>query len=80
MQKRGTVCSIFKLKVVRKPKRDKMLMISSTLTREAVMSVFISFRVIITGLRGFFAMNENFSRSQLAREEHNASFYLSDKM
>jgi len=32
-----------------------------------------------TGLRGSFAMNENFLGFQLAREEHNASFFF-DKL
>jgi len=45
--KRGTVCSIFKLKALRKPEIDKMIYGSSTLTREAVMSVSIYFRAIL---------------------------------
>ena len=62
-----------------KARKEKDDMISSTLTHEAIMSFFFPFRTIITGLRGFFAMNENFSGSQFAREEHNASF-ISNKI
>jgi len=32
------------------------------------------------GLRGFFAMNENFSGFRLAREEHNASVIYHEKL
>ena len=56
----------------RKTQVEKMILTSSTLSREAVMSFFF-YLEHSNGLRGFFAMNENFLGFQLAREEHNAS-------
>ena len=53
--KRGTVCPIFKSRVLRKPVIDKMKS-QFHAKREAAMSVFIYYRAIITGLRGFYAM------------------------
>ena len=72
MRKRGTVCPLFKLRVVgitrnRKDSTNR----SSTQLREAAMSNFFYFKTTqgnASLLKTFFAMIENFLRFQLARK------------
>ena len=72
--KRGTVCPIFKSKVLRKPVIEKMK-ISSTLSREAAM-IFSSITEPLNRSPKILCNGENFSGFRLARKEHNASFIL----
>ena len=72
--KRGTVCPHLHVEGPRIAQVEKMVMLSSTLAREADMFVFV--------LLGFLAFrtpknhcnDENFLGFRHAREEHNASF------
>ena len=72
--KRGTVCPIFKSKVLRKPVIEKMK-ISSTLSREAV-TTFSSITEPFNRSPRILCNGENFSGFRLARKEHNASLIL----
>ena len=70
--KRGTVYSIFKLKAVRKPVIDKM----TVQFHANAWSCHVCLHLLQSHYYRtpeFFANNENFSRFQLARKEHNAS-------